>query len=273
MCVCVYTSCRSLYMCTFHSYMSCHAIPAISPKFAPKKKKKNRYHSIHGPAAYDILSSFEFRWWRQVGLKTMHQRTRRLVDIRRLADMWIPQEDDTAHTTAPTIKPPARGPLGATLGWSSTAINTAPTRARTFLVRGLSASLASFTPREPAPACTPTATQSFADDAWTVQLFRSIDNHASAGMPRKNADALQVGLSTLKGRVYDCSLQEAYVWAIRSAQHYIYIENQYFIGSSQAWDMVCVLHVVVCSTFAARLLHTSPMHTCTGLCLCTPPRW
>lgn len=27
----------------------------------------------------------------------------------------------------------------------------------------------------------------------------------------------------------------AYVQAIRSAQHFIYIENQYFIGSSFAW--------------------------------------
>jgi hypothetical protein len=27
----------------------------------------------------------------------------------------------------------------------------------------------------------------------------------------------------------------AYIQAIRSAQHFIYIENQYFLGSSYAW--------------------------------------
>lgn len=31
------------------------------------------------------------------------------------------------------------------------------------------------------------------------------------------------------------SIQKAYIKAIRSAQHFIYIENQYFIGSSFGW--------------------------------------
>lgn len=33
----------------------------------------------------------------------------------------------------------------------------------------------------------------------------------------------------------DRSIHTAYVKAIRSAQHFIYIENQYFIGSSYYW--------------------------------------
>lgn len=33
----------------------------------------------------------------------------------------------------------------------------------------------------------------------------------------------------------DRSIHSAYVKAIRSAQHFIYIENQYFIGSSFCW--------------------------------------
>jgi hypothetical protein len=32
------------------------------------------------------------------------------------------------------------------------------------------------------------------------------------------------------------SLHTTYVHAIRAAQHFIYIENQYFIGSSFNWD-------------------------------------
>jgi len=35
--------------------------------------------------------------------------------------------------------------------------------------------------------------------------------------------------------VIDKSIQTGYIQAIRSAQHFIYIENQYFIGSSYAW--------------------------------------
>lgn len=38
-----------------------------------------------------------------------------------------------------------------------------------------------------------------------------------------------------KDLVVDKSIQTGYIQAIRSAQHYIYIENQYFIGSSYAW--------------------------------------
>lgn len=34
----------------------------------------------------------------------------------------------------------------------------------------------------------------------------------------------------------DMSIHTAYVKAIRAAQHYIYIENQYFIGSSYNWS-------------------------------------
>jgi hypothetical protein len=38
-----------------------------------------------------------------------------------------------------------------------------------------------------------------------------------------------------KSLVIDNSIQTAYIQAIRSAQHFIYIENQYFLGSSYAW--------------------------------------
>jgi len=39
-----------------------------------------------------------------------------------------------------------------------------------------------------------------------------------------------------KNVLIDMSIQTAYVHAIRSAQHFIYIENQYFLGSSYNWD-------------------------------------
>lgn len=39
-----------------------------------------------------------------------------------------------------------------------------------------------------------------------------------------------------KNVLIDMSIHTAYVKAIRSAQHFIYIENQYFIGSSYNWS-------------------------------------
>lgn len=39
-----------------------------------------------------------------------------------------------------------------------------------------------------------------------------------------------------KNVLIDMSIHTAYVKAIRAAQHFIYIENQYFIGSSYDWN-------------------------------------
>lgn len=38
-----------------------------------------------------------------------------------------------------------------------------------------------------------------------------------------------------KSVAIDISIHMAYIKAIRSAQHFIYIENQYFLGSSYNW--------------------------------------
>jgi phospholipase D1/2 len=60
------------------------------------------------------------------------------------------------------------------------------------------------------------------DRNWKVQVFRSID-HVSAIHLARN---LRV----------ERSIHEAYVEAIRRAERFIYIENQYFIGGCQLWD-------------------------------------
>ncbi|GKU89251.1 hypothetical protein SLEP1_g3415 [Rubroshorea leprosula] len=72
-------------------------------------------------------------------------------------------------------------------------------------------------------------------ESWHVQIFRSTDSGAAKGFPVYVDEAYDQNLVCSKGLVIDKSIQIAYVQAIRSAQHYIYIENQYFIGSSYAW--------------------------------------
>lgn len=57
---------------------------------------------------------------------------------------------------------------------------------------------------------------------WNVQIFRSID-HIST---RYLSDNLRV----------ECSIHEAYVEAIRRAERFIYIENQYFLGGCHMWE-------------------------------------
>lgn len=70
---------------------------------------------------------------------------------------------------------------------------------------------------------------------WHIQVFRSIDSGSLKGFPKNTYEAGAQNLVCAKNLVIDKSIQTAYIHAIRSAQHFIYIENQYFIGSSFAW--------------------------------------
>ncbi|OMO57753.1 C2 calcium-dependent membrane targeting [Corchorus olitorius] len=73
-------------------------------------------------------------------------------------------------------------------------------------------------------------------ETWNVQVFRSIDAGAAFGFPDNPKDAAKLGLVSGKDHVIDRSIQDAYINAIRRAKNFIYIENQYFIGSSFGWD-------------------------------------
>ncbi|KAK9279674.1 hypothetical protein L1049_013354 [Liquidambar formosana] len=72
-------------------------------------------------------------------------------------------------------------------------------------------------------------------ETWNVQLFRSIDGGAVFGFPESPQDAAEIGLVTGKDNIIDRSIQDAYINAIRRAKNFIYIENQYFLGSSFGW--------------------------------------
>ncbi|KAF3444456.1 hypothetical protein FNV43_RR14148 [Rhamnella rubrinervis] len=71
---------------------------------------------------------------------------------------------------------------------------------------------------------------------WHVQVFRSIDSGSVKGFPKGIREAQAQNLLCGKNLKVDKSIHAAYVKAIRSAQHFIYIENQYFIGSSYYWS-------------------------------------
>ncbi|XP_041993558.1 phospholipase D alpha 1-like [Salvia splendens] len=72
-------------------------------------------------------------------------------------------------------------------------------------------------------------------ETWNVQLFRSIDGGAAAGFPKLPEQQAEIGLLNGKDNVIEKSIQDAYILAIRRARRFIYIENQYFIGSSFDW--------------------------------------
>ncbi|PIA47017.1 hypothetical protein AQUCO_01400020v1 [Aquilegia coerulea] len=70
---------------------------------------------------------------------------------------------------------------------------------------------------------------------WHVQVFRSIDSGSVKGFPKVMKEAEKQNLICGKNLIIDKSIHAAYVKAIRSAQNFIYIENQYFLGSSYYW--------------------------------------
>uniref|UniRef100_A0A0D3EZX5 Phospholipase D n=1 Tax=Oryza barthii TaxID=65489 RepID=A0A0D3EZX5_9ORYZ len=74
-------------------------------------------------------------------------------------------------------------------------------------------------------------------DCWNAQVFRSVDSGSVKGLPRcwetKKMEAKHLVCD--KNVTVEQSIHTAYVRAIRSAKRFIYIENQYFIGSSFAW--------------------------------------
>ncbi|URE32011.1 hypothetical protein MUK42_01782, partial [Musa troglodytarum] len=74
-------------------------------------------------------------------------------------------------------------------------------------------------------------------ETWHVQIFRSIDSNSVKGFPKDPREATKKNLALWEERILiDMSIHRAYVHAIRAAQHFIYIENQYFLGSSFNWD-------------------------------------
>ncbi|XP_051114007.1 phospholipase D alpha 1-like isoform X2 [Andrographis paniculata] len=73
-------------------------------------------------------------------------------------------------------------------------------------------------------------------ETWNVQVFRSIDGGAAFGFPDAPEEAAKSGLVSGKDNIIDRSIQDAYIHAIRRANRFIYIENQYFLGSSFAWN-------------------------------------
>lgn len=58
---------------------------------------------------------------------------------------------------------------------------------------------------------------------WNAQVFRSIDRVSVGALPDDSCSA-------------ECSIHEAYVAAIRRAERFIYIENQYFVGGCHLWE-------------------------------------
>ncbi|KAL3649508.1 Phospholipase D beta 1 [Castilleja foliolosa] len=144
----------------------------------PREPWHDLHCKIDGPAAYDVLSNFEERWFKASkphGIKKLKMsyddallRIERMPEILGLSDAPCVSDEDP--------------------------------------------------------------------ESWHVQVFRSIDSNSVKGFPKDPKEGAMRNLVCGKNVLIDMSIHSAYVKAIRGAQHFIYIENQYFIGSSYNWN-------------------------------------
>ena len=97
---------------------------------------------------------------------------------------------------------------------------------------------------------------------WGVQVFRSVDQYSALSVPDCERD---VAL--------------AYIYQIRRAQKFIYIENQYFMGSSEWWpafeegkDNVKCKHRIPYELAMRVVRHVRPARTraAPGACVACP---
>ena len=86
---------------------------------------------------------------------------------------------------------------------------------------------------------------------WFCQFFRSITSDSADFHQQYSAH-----LNSKKGRMVDSSIAQAYVQMIRNAENFIYIENQYFLGSAYCWfekeDVNC--HHTIPSEIAQKVV-------------------
>jgi len=92
---------------------------------------------------------------------------------------------------------------------------------------------------------------------WNVQLLRSITSDSAAMKVREGQS--QMVLTTKNGKIVDQSITQAYITSIRNAERFIYIENQYFMGSAYQWtkdfDVAChnTLPAEICAKIKERM--------------------
>ncbi|KAJ9172611.1 hypothetical protein P3X46_015828 [Hevea brasiliensis] len=172
-----------------------------NPTFpAGSKAPRQPWHDLHcrieGPAAYDVLINFEQRW------RKATKWTEFGLCFKRVSH-WHDDALIKVERISWILSPPFTTKDGVTI----------------------------------VPPDDPMVHVSSDEDPenWHVQIFRSIDTGSLKGFPEKAHDCQAQNLIATKNQVVDKSIQSAYIQAIRSAQHFIYIENQYFLGSSYGW--------------------------------------
>jgi len=104
---------------------------------------------------------------------------------------------------------------------------------------------------------------------WVVQLLRSISiDSAIIDVDR----AQEIGMFSKYGRMIDNSIMKQYVNLIRNAQSFIYIENQYFLGSAYSWldDQATLAHHTIPREITQRIIEKLALGESFHVYVCIP---
>ncbi|KAL8151686.1 hypothetical protein V2J09_021494 [Rumex salicifolius] len=162
---------------------------------APRQPWHDLHCKVEGPAAYDVLINFEQRWQRATRFREF--------SLKKRITHWHDDALIKINRISWILSPAGFG--------TDSEITVIPEEDPSVWVSD---------EKDP--------------ETWHVQVFRSIDSGSLKGFS-KTAGIHAKNLDCSKNLVIDKSIQTAYIQAIRSAQHFIYIENQYFLGSSYGW--------------------------------------
>jgi phospholipase D1/2 len=185
--------------------------PSASSPQGDVNGPRQPWHDLHcrldGPAAYDVLKNFEQRWRKATKLREMfggkaaHRKDDALLKLERIP--WI------LSPTKPKQQPPS---AAADTGAADHDDDERDQPALHVLPDG-----------DP--------------ERWHAQVFRSVDAGSVKRFPRpwERAEMARRHLVGDKNLAVERSIHAAYVAAIRSAERFVYVENQYFIGGSYAW--------------------------------------
>lgn len=190
-------------------------MPSASPDVGPRQPWHDIHSSVRGPAVLDVIANFQERWYKQAS-DSIDQ----LLDLKKLG----------------LADPPI---LFSTEAWCSQVLRSIDERTAVFhkihkakYRNGSEATLK-------IGFCSAGKEKLSEAKANLEEAWRSLRRHSEQSRSSRTLSGddflFTKNLCKKKGRYVDTSMHTGYVHLIRNARHMLYIETQYFLGSSHLW--------------------------------------
>ena len=189
----------------------------VDGELAPRLPWQDIHCRVYGAAATDLLKNFIERWRKQA--------PRRYRGRKLLSKLTILLRDSLAKDALP------KGLLDDfALKFRGTTDHTISILKSATRFHMRSSSVEAKSDKRQSSDVTPQISDT------VVQVIRSCDEDSVIFDPQVNSSNFFIDPKHFRQKKVDNSMQKAYIHHIRQAKNFIYIESQYFIGSSHLWD-------------------------------------